>query len=146
LLQIPRAEEYIMEALSSLPEQVTLIDALLFEDSYFSFIASLDVVLVPYLPENYRMRTSHIFMEALGMGKAVITTPDTWMEEQLNALPNRCGVVMPSVDVDGLHVAMQQVHEHRKELADNTAHIAPKIRTEHCREAWFSYIMNGVEE
>lgn len=146
LLQIPRAEEYILEALSSLPEQVTLIDALLFEESYFSFIASLDVVLVPYLPEKYRMRTSHIFMEALGMGKAVVTTPDTWMEEQLNALPSRCGVVMPSVDVEGLHVAMKQMHQHRTEIAENTAHIAPKIRTEHCREAWYSYIMNGVEE
>ena len=92
------------------------------------------------------MRTSHIFMEALGMGKAIITTPDTWMEEQLNALPCRCGVVMPSVDMEGLQVAMKQMHQHRKDIAENTIRIAPNMRTQHCREAWYSYIMNGVEE
>lgn len=146
LLQTPRAEEYILEALSSLPEQVTLIDELLFEESYFSFIASLDVVLVPYLPDNYRMRTSHIFMEALGMGKAVITTPNTWMEEQLDALSSRCGVVMPSVDAAGMQMALKEIHHRRREIAENTAQLASEIRQKHCREAWYSYIMNGVEE
>ena len=146
LIQTPRAEEQIMAVLSSLPDQVTLIDELLFEESYFSFLASLDVVLVPYLPKNYRMRTSHIFMEALGMGKAVITTPDTWMEEQLDAFPSRCGIVMPSTDVVGLHAALRLMHQHRQEIAENTAQIAPTIRRQHCRESWFSHIMSGVEE
>ena len=54
-----------------LPE-VDFIDRDLTEAEYLSLLAGADAVLVPYQPDIYDVRTSHVFLEAVGAGKPVM--------------------------------------------------------------------------
>ena len=144
VLHTPNAESVIQQELDGLPPEVECVDTLLFEKDYFDFMNRLDVVLVPYHPKVYNLRTSHIFMEALGMGKAVVTTAGSWMDEQYKGFGVRCGAIMPTFDVEGLLTAMEEIHTHRDTIAEGSMSLAPKIRAEHCQETWFSYIMQGA--
>ena len=56
------------------------------EAEYLSLLAGADAVLVPYQPDIYDVRTSHVFLEAVGAGKPVMITAGTWMDLELARL------------------------------------------------------------
>jgi glycosyltransferase involved in cell wall biosynthesis len=87
-----------------LPE-VDFIDRDLTESQYLSLLAGADAVLVPYLPDIYDVRTSHVFLEAVGAGKPVMTTAGTWMDQELARLGHtgvKAAVFSPDGVSDGL--------------------------------------------
>jgi glycosyltransferase involved in cell wall biosynthesis len=49
-----------------------------------SLLISSDIVLLPYLPEFYRARSSGILVQALAAGKPVVVPANTWLSEQAN--------------------------------------------------------------
>jgi len=78
-------EEQVRE-LASLGPAVSFITRAMSVEEYDALMLSADMVLVPYDPVTYRFRTSQIFLEALGLGKPVVTTRGTWMHEHLERL------------------------------------------------------------
>ncbi|NGX56917.1 MAG: hypothetical protein K1060chlam5_01170 [Candidatus Anoxychlamydiales bacterium] len=52
-------------------------------DEYNSLMVKSDIILLPYIAEFYRLRTSGIFVEAIAFGKIVVTTKNTWMASEL---------------------------------------------------------------
>lgn len=62
-----------------LPE-VDFIDRNLSEADYLALLSSADAVLVPYQPDIYDVRTSHVYLEAVGTGKPVLITSGSWMD------------------------------------------------------------------
>ena len=56
------------------------------EADYLSLLADADAVMVPYHPAIYDVRTSHVFLEAVGAGKPVLITAGTWMDMELDRL------------------------------------------------------------
>ena len=50
---------------------------------YNNLFSKSDIILLPYLSELYRHRTSGIFVEAIVAEKIVLTTSNTWMAQEL---------------------------------------------------------------
>ena len=53
------------------------------DEEYNDLLFKSDIILLPYLAELYRFRTSGIFVEAIVAQKIVLTTPETWMAQEL---------------------------------------------------------------
>jgi glycosyltransferase involved in cell wall biosynthesis len=51
---------------------------------YQRFLASLDLVVMPYTLDNYHAQTSGVFAEAMGAGKLVVVPRGSWMARQLD--------------------------------------------------------------
>jgi glycosyltransferase involved in cell wall biosynthesis len=62
---------------------VTFFPDQLDASDYHDYLASADVILAPYLLDNYYKQTSGIFAEAIGMAKATIVPRGTWMASQV---------------------------------------------------------------
>lgn len=68
-----------MDRLRTFPsEYVSLIDTVMEEDAYFSYLRQSDLVLLMYDKNNYRIRGSGIAIEAICAGKCILTHKDTF--------------------------------------------------------------------
>jgi len=63
--------------------RVELLPDVLDRVDYLRWMATADVILLPYQRESYRERTSGIFVEAIVAGKIPLVTDGTWMSFQL---------------------------------------------------------------
>lgn len=116
------------------PEQVKISDSLrqrihflvksLMPAEYYQLLTQAGVVLVPYDPKEYTYRTSHIFIEALGFGKPVITIATTWMDQELQKRHPVPGTVAAAFHGEALAQAMEQMtlhYPHYLAIAQNQA-------------------------
>jgi hypothetical protein len=108
---------------------------------YYNFLQSGDVILIPYSPTEYNLRTSHIFMESLGIGRAVVTTADTWMEEQLHEWSIPHGRLMQEMTVEELVLAMATTREKIGLILSTLETVAPKIRERHNAKEWVKLML-----
>jgi glycosyltransferase involved in cell wall biosynthesis len=70
--------------LAEYPEsKVKLLEDALDPDRYYQLLASADIVVLPYDPENYQ-RTSGVLTEALAAGKLVVVPAGSWLAEQVD--------------------------------------------------------------
>ncbi len=53
-------------------------------DSYYEIMKKSDLILLPYLKEQYFSRSSGVFVEAIAYGKVVLVSEGTWMACELN--------------------------------------------------------------
>jgi glycosyltransferase involved in cell wall biosynthesis len=60
---------------------VTIHHGEMSQDEYQAIFRNSDIVLLPYSPKTYRLRTSGIFAEAMALGKVVVASPHTWIAE-----------------------------------------------------------------
>ena len=110
---------------------------------YFEFLLQADVVLIVYDKLPYHLRTSHIFIEALGLGRSVIVTKDSWMEEVLNEYEQPLGVVMSEWTTESLLEAMIEFQSKRDILLQNAYDISQHIRDTHNPHNWMKLIMKA---
>jgi glycosyltransferase involved in cell wall biosynthesis len=75
------ADKWRLEIGEAGMRHVTIQHGEMSQDEYQAIFRSSDIVLLPYRPETYRLRTSGIFAEAMALGKVVVTSPHTWMAE-----------------------------------------------------------------
>jgi glycosyltransferase involved in cell wall biosynthesis len=52
-------------------------------DAYFTQMLESDVILTPYVAQQYAMMPSGVFGEALALGLPVVTPQETWMSDRL---------------------------------------------------------------
>jgi hypothetical protein len=71
------------------------------KDQYFTQFCRANVILLPYDPDIYALRTSSVFLEALGLGRLVITTNGTWMAHELGKR-SASGLTMQSYTAQAL--------------------------------------------
>lgn len=64
-------------------DQIRLFPEPLSEEEYEAFMASIDLMLIPYMDHSYRAQTSGVFSEAMALGVPTIVPENTWMAEQL---------------------------------------------------------------
>jgi glycosyltransferase involved in cell wall biosynthesis len=80
-------ERSILEAklkLAQYPEQkVHLISEPMLPDDYYQLLASADIIVLPYNPQNYQ-RTSGVLTEALAAGKPVVVPRGSWLAQQVD--------------------------------------------------------------
>ena len=108
---------------------------------YFSFLMRGDVVLIPYDPKSYYLRTSHICMEALGLGRAVIVSGDSWMEDVVGTGAGAVGVVMREWTTEALFDALQRFRHQRSEILTNAYQQAPLFQQQHNPTAWMDLML-----
>ena len=65
---------------------VELVERNLSSAEFQSLLLSADIVLLPYLPEFYRARSSGILVQVLAAGKPVVVPADTWLSRQTNGI------------------------------------------------------------
>ena len=132
-----------LEDFRQLPSHnVCLVEQYLNGLDYFNHILSADVALIPYSPQFYFLRTSHILLESLGMGRAVITSQHPWMVELMENLPQPCGVSMTEWSVEGLVDALDRFHERSWEYRRGAHAVAPFIQNTHNAQNWWNIIIS----
>jgi hypothetical protein len=53
------------------------------KEKYINYLNQCSFVILPYVSDNYRFRTSGIFIESISIVKPVFVSSNTWMAEQL---------------------------------------------------------------
>ncbi|MDZ8260895.1 glycosyltransferase [Nostoc sp. ChiQUE01b] len=85
---IPGGEPGIQEARLRLDQypshKVRLLKELLSTEDYYELLASADIVVIPYQPDCYAVRSSGILVESLAAGKPVVVPAKSWMASQIN--------------------------------------------------------------
>jgi len=140
LLGLDSEEESIFGLLPS--NRVELLYQYLEGKDYINYLMSGDVVLVPYSPEHYHLRTSHIFLEALGLGKPVVASGHPWMKHMLDGFAVPVGVVMEEWTATGLTKAMRAIRENVVELSQNAIANSKSVREQHNPKAWLECVLN----
>jgi hypothetical protein len=63
--------------------RIELVNDVLAREEYVELLHTVDVILLPYDPKNYRLQTSGIFTESVCAGKVPFVTEGTWMSSEL---------------------------------------------------------------
>lgn len=63
---------------------IDLVERNLTSEEFQSLLLSADIILLPYLPEFYRARSSGVLVQVLAAGKPVIVPSGTWLSNQTN--------------------------------------------------------------
>lgn len=84
---MPGGEPGILQAcqeLTAMPgSAVKLLHDPLSAEEYNAIINACDIVVVPYAPGPYQLRSSGVLVEALAFGKVVVTSSGSWMATQV---------------------------------------------------------------
>ena len=135
-LQIYGASQQLQASLGKIGPQVLLFNQIFHGEEFYRFLASGDAVILPYEPRQYGYRTSHILLETLGVGRACVISPESWMMNQLAQAPNPVGVVMPSLDETGLVEAMHELRGNAQSYLDHALAYAATVRQKHNAGRW----------
>ena len=119
---------------------VTLVREYKKGSDFFAHLVLGDVALLPYSPQSYRLRTSHILLESLGVGRGVIISHHPWMNQIIDELPKRSGVAMKEWNAENLASAMAQFHVHKEEYLTAAYHQSLLIRKTHNAKEWWKSI------
>ena len=131
-------EEHLFTALPS--ENITLVRAYKKGTEFFTHLMQGDVALLPYSPQAYKLRTSHILLESLGVGRGVIISPHPWMNQILDQLPESCGVSMKNWDAESLADAMHQFRMKQNSFLMAASIQSQYIRDTHNAKEWWKSI------
>lgn len=86
---------------------VELVERNLASSEFQSLLLSADLVLLPYVAEFYRARSSGILVQVLAAGKPVIVPAGTWLSQEANGI----GVVEFNRPSDIPDAILQAIHQ-----------------------------------
>ena len=125
-----------IERLKAASPNVSILTTMLHGEDFFNYLLSGDVTFIAYDPVEYYLRTSHIMFESLGLGRMVIASKDSWMENQMRQIGLPVGALMPTYDSDGLVAAMGDCKANAERYADNAHFMSAYIRRRHNADEW----------
>lgn len=126
---------------TDLPTQnVTLVREYKKGAAFFTHLMEGDVALLPYSPQAYQLRTSHILLESLGVARGVIISAHPWMNQIIDNLPQQCGVSMKEWSANSLADAMHQFRLHKDELLKGAHDLSKHVRDTHNAGAWWKSV------
>ena len=108
--------------------RVTLRTELASPREYLSHVARADVVVLPYDPEAYHLRSSNIFTEAIGLESVPVIPRATWMGELVEKLG--VGVAYAPYDAAGLARAIDTALQQLPQLQARLRELAPRWRAQ----------------
>lgn len=143
ITQVAHAEPHARQLVDKL-KQVTILEGALHEQSYLEHLSAGDCILLPYHPGRYRMRTSHILLEALGMGRPVIVGPHPWMEAQVEAFAAPVGIAMRRWNIESLDESMEAFAANAESLLNNAMTSAAAVRATHSPDRLLDSFLEGT--
>ncbi|MEC7986859.1 MAG: glycosyltransferase [Myxococcota bacterium] len=138
-LQIPSGELLSPEIYG---EHFSFILGPLKPKEYYQWLEKADAVFVCYDPIAYRLRTSHIFVEALGFGIPTITTEKSWMHLESNRLRNGGSVLMKQFDSVSLFRAMNMLRRQYNQYKQAAETASERVRTIHNIQAFVQALVH----
>jgi glycosyltransferase involved in cell wall biosynthesis len=106
-------------------------------EEYYALFGEVDVILNAYDPAQYGEATSMICLEAIGMGKGLITTRGTWSEEMAEYL-GAANVTMKDFSSSALADAIKTHAIRYQELANKAAVAQKRARGHHNVDAFLA--------
>jgi glycosyltransferase involved in cell wall biosynthesis len=99
-----------------LPSGVKIIPDNLPSVAFNELLQTSDAIVLPYMPDGFRRRTSGIIIDAMYLGAPVVVCEDTWLGDIVNLYGT--GVVAPPTP-DGLYAAVLRIKsEHDRYRSD----------------------------
>jgi glycosyltransferase involved in cell wall biosynthesis len=123
-----------------LPE-VDFLARNLSEGDYLSLLSDADAVMVPYQTAIYDVRTSHVFLEAVGADKPVLITAGTWMDMELDRL-GHTGVLAHDFSTVGIGAALVDLADGWRALAAEAPAAGERCRARHNPKAFFESLLD----
>jgi hypothetical protein len=140
LIQCPYNEEF-SEEISRLREMGGRVQMrerpLGSRDGYYATFGEMDVILNAYDPAKYGDATSMICIEAMGMGKGLITTIGNWAEEAAEEI-GAANMVMRDFSSPALAEAIIGYAARRQEMANKAAAAQTRTREHHNVDAFLA--------
>jgi glycosyltransferase involved in cell wall biosynthesis len=99
---------------------IELVERNLDSAEFQSLLLSADIVLLPYLSEFYRARSSGILVQVLAAGKPVVVPSGTWLSSQTNGI-GAMEFSGPTDFADAVLRAVQQLPKLVQEAQDRAA-------------------------
>lgn len=113
IVHVPSAESdrSAIGALAAVPQVELIYDNFVQKADYFKQFTRASCILLPYDPIEYAYRTSGILVEALGLGRLIVTTKDSWLCDEAG---RRGGTVFAMTDftASGLLSSLSAVHDY----------------------------------
>jgi glycosyltransferase involved in cell wall biosynthesis len=119
---------------------VTLRTELVSPREYLSQVARADVVVLAYVPQAYRLRSSNIFTEAIGLETVPVIPRATWMGELVEKLG--VGVAYAPYDAAGLARAIDTALQRLPQLQARLRELAPRWRAQN----HVAHLVDSLEE
>ena len=129
----------VVERLVAMSPPVRLVPEVLSRERFMALLHEVDCVVLPYDPDRYRLRTSGLFVEALGAGRPVVTTAGSWMASVIeeHRLP---ALFMEKFDAPSLAAAVDRFLMGIDRYRSAYAKVAPAIRDAHNPERFLDRI------
>lgn len=105
-------------------------------------MASVDVVLVPYDPAKYRARTSHLMVEALGLGRPVICVEGSWLADEARRIEASAVTIIPRLGTEDMLAGIVAAAERLPALRAAAPATAPLWRRAHSAEAFLESFLD----
>ena len=104
---------------------------------YYKLFGEVDVVLNAYDPAQYEEATSMICLEAIGMGRGLITTAGTWAAETAKQL-DAANVSMKDFSSESLVAAIADYLARHAELKEKAGLAQKRVREHHNVDAFLA--------
>jgi glycosyltransferase involved in cell wall biosynthesis len=136
------ASDEVLAALSP-SDKVRLFSEPLGEEDYEAFVASIDLMLIPYMDSSYRAQTSGVFSEAMALGVPTIVPEDSWMADQLAV--SGAGLTFRGGDEEDLARACMQAIDSYPALRARASEAAAAWRAYHNAENYCEAIIRLID-
>jgi glycosyltransferase involved in cell wall biosynthesis len=120
---------------------VELVHGALEPESYYALMTRCDIVLLPYDPMLVPLRSSGVFAEAVGAGRATVVPAGTWMAGHLEA-GRAAGVVFGEFNPGAISVALRDAAARLPELSPRARECAPAWRAQQSTSAYLNRVMD----
>jgi len=106
---------------------------------YKKLLSMLDIILLPYRPEDFSHKTSNVFAEAMGLGKIIVAPEDTSIGRKLKEM--NTGVVYSPYNKEQLAKAIDFAVLNYESLFRSAQKAASVWRLENSAEAFIQYLL-----
>jgi hypothetical protein len=132
-------ERALQHLIAEVGTKVEILDDDLSDDEFIDMIRTADIVVIPYLSDAFRRRTSGILVDAFLLGKPVVVLKNTWLSDIVEA-----GHIGLCADPDpvSLATAVRGVAQRYAEFLPGIARVRRDYRGTH---SWTALIKSVVE-
>jgi glycosyltransferase involved in cell wall biosynthesis len=109
------------------------------QGEYYGQFANVDAILNAYDPARYREATSMICLEAIGMGKGVVTTGGTWSDDMARRL-GAAMTTMKDFSPEALAEAIVTHTANRREFSSKNEAAQDRVREMHSVDSFLDAI------
>lgn len=123
---------------------VRIVPGGLLPDEYYRLYSRVDIVLLPYNPDERCLQTSGVFAESVASGRVVVCPATAWIEQKSRE-GKWAGVCFSRQDLEAISAALAHVASNFDELRRKALDLAPKWAASECVASFVDAILKKFE-